>query len=46
LQWADYYVFPHVILFDSWEDLALKIKSVDLPKISAAMKDYSSRQVG
>ncbi len=34
---ADFYTFPHVILFDSWEDLAAKLAIADLPAISARM---------
>ena len=38
LQWADYYVFPHVILFDSWADLTEQLKTIDLAAVSAKMK--------
>jgi hypothetical protein len=37
LQWADYYVFPHVLLFDSWEHLAELLRGADLPAVSRAM---------
>ena len=45
LQWSDWYVFPHVLLFDSWEDAAEKIASADLGAVSAAMRDFSAQQV-
>jgi hypothetical protein len=37
LQWADYYVFPHVLLFDSWEHLGELLRGADLPAVSRAM---------
>ena len=40
LQWADYYTFPHIITFDSWEDLASKVAAADLGAISAAMLQH------
>jgi hypothetical protein len=43
LQWADYYVFPHVILFDSWADLTEKLNTVDFEKVSADMKEVNER---
>eukprot|EP00471_Norrisiella_sphaerica_P000678 CAMPEP_0184483562 /NCGR_PEP_ID=MMETSP0113_2-20130426/5235_1 /TAXON_ID=91329 /ORGANISM="Norrisiella sphaerica, Strain BC52" /LENGTH=686 /DNA_ID=CAMNT_0026864055 /DNA_START=1859 /DNA_END=3919 /DNA_ORIENTATION=+ len=36
-QWSDFYVFPHVILFDSLEELMIKLRSVDLFEVSAKM---------
>jgi hypothetical protein len=44
LQWADYYVFPHVILFDSWEDLARKLQGADLAAVSRAMLAHARAQ--
>ena len=48
IQFSDYYVFPHVSTFDSWEDLILKLeKSVDksdLYVISNNMKKYNQKQ--
>jgi hypothetical protein len=44
LQWSDYYVFPHIILFDSWEDCAKKLAAVDLGAVSRAMKEFSRAQ--
>jgi hypothetical protein len=38
LDYADFYRFPHLIIFDSWEDLGKKINTVDLNAISAKMK--------
>lgn len=43
LQYSDYYIFPHVILFDSWDDLLMKLKEADLVALSAKMKEYSRR---
>lgn len=40
---ADYYEFPHVILFDSWEDLANKISATDFAAVSRAMLEESKR---
>ncbi len=44
LQWADFYVFPHVILFDSWEDAAAKLAAADLAAVSRAMLSFSAVQ--
>jgi hypothetical protein len=40
LGYSDFYAFPHVILFDSWEDAAEKLNSADLHDISKKMKEY------
>ena len=45
LQWSDFYVFPHVILFDSWEDAAAKLAAADLEAVSAAMLEFAAQQV-
>jgi hypothetical protein len=42
---ADFYTFPHVILFDSWEDLVTKLQTTDLRAVSAAMQEHNARQV-
>jgi hypothetical protein len=44
LQWSDYYTFPHVILFDSWQELLDKLNSADLVAVSAAMHAHSATQ--
>jgi hypothetical protein len=44
LQWSDFYVFPHVILFDSWEDAAQKLAAVDLTAVSRSMRAFSDEQ--
>jgi len=41
LNYADYYNFPHIILFDSWEELADKLESTDFRAVSEAMHEYS-----
>ena len=38
LQFADYYQWPHIVTFDSWEDLAAKLGSTDYVAVSNAMK--------
>ncbi len=38
LQYADYYQWPFVTVFDSYEDLFTKLKNVDLKRISEKMK--------
>lgn len=44
LQWADFYHFPHVILFDSWEGLVNKLAKVDLEAVSKAQLEFSAKQ--
>jgi len=41
LQFADYYVWPFVTVFDSFEDLIEKLKAADLPAISRKMKAHN-----
>jgi len=41
LQFADYYVWPFVTVFDSFEDLMEKLKEADLPGISRKMKAHN-----
>ena len=44
LGWSDIYVFEHVQLFDSWEDLLHKLSSVDLGAVSHAMSQFNQQQ--
>lgn len=44
LQWADFYTFPHVILFDSWAHLGEVLAGVDLVAVSTAMRAHNDRQ--
>lgn len=44
LQWADFYTFPHVVLFDSWAHLAELLATVDLAKVSADMRAFNEKQ--
>jgi hypothetical protein len=41
LQFADYYVWPFVTVFDSFDDLLEKLKAADLPRISRKMKAHN-----
>ena len=43
LRYADYYQWPHVTLYDSWEDLVLKLDQDDdyFQKTSAAMTSFT-----
>ena len=41
LQFSDYYVWPFVTAFDSFEDLIEKLKAADLPRISRKMKAHN-----
>jgi len=41
---CDFYVFPHVQYFDSWEDLVGKLQNADMQGISKAMLRYSDDQ--
>ncbi|ELR18517.1 uncharacterized protein ACA1_045600 [Acanthamoeba castellanii str. Neff] len=43
LSFSDFYHWPHVILFDSWEDLAQKLDAADFHEISRGMLDYSDK---
>jgi replicative DNA helicase len=45
LQFADFYSFPHVILFDSWAHLAAKLESVDFAEVSSKMCDYNAKEL-
>ena len=46
LQFSDFYTFPHVILFDSWEDLAQKLAVADFGSISRAMCAHNQAELG
>jgi len=41
LQFADYYVWPFVTVFDSFEDLMEKLKAADLARISRKMRAHN-----
>lgn len=41
MQFADYFRWPYVTVFNSWSDLIVKLKTVDLKKISNSMKEYN-----
>lgn len=41
---ADHYKYPHVVLFDSWSDLAEKLSAADLGKISDDMRSFNAKR--
>ncbi len=41
LQFADYYMWPFVTTFDSYDDLVKKLKAADLPAISRKMRAHN-----
>ncbi|ELT90573.1 hypothetical protein CAPTEDRAFT_209626 [Capitella teleta] len=41
LRFSDFYTLPHVVQFDSIEDLIRKLSNVDFGEISRKMKEYS-----
>jgi len=41
LGYADYFQWPYVTVFESWEDLINKLKTLDLKKISDSMKEFN-----
>eukprot|EP01116_Phalansterium_solitarium_P014288 TRINITY_DN31871_c0_g1_i1.p1 TRINITY_DN31871_c0_g1~~TRINITY_DN31871_c0_g1_i1.p1 ORF type:complete len:515 (-),score=118.33 TRINITY_DN31871_c0_g1_i1:195-1739(-) len=43
LQFSDWYQWPHIIYFDSLEDLADKIKTTDFKAVSDKMKEYNKQ---
>lgn len=45
IQWADWYQFPYITLFDSFDDLIQKIENVDFHKISSQMKEYNLKML-
>src|SRR5690606_17140687 len=44
IQFADYYQFPHIILFESWDDLVDKVGTVNLTAVSNAMRSFNAIQ--
>ena len=42
LQFADFYQWPHLVYYDSIEDLVDKLSSVNLTALSARMNDYNT----
>ena len=43
LRYADYYQWPHIVYFESVEDLVDKMATVDLDEISRRMREYNVR---
>jgi hypothetical protein len=43
LQFADFYQWPHIIYFESVDDLVNKMLTVDLAEISRRMAKYNER---
>ena len=41
IQYADFYTFPHIILYNSVDDLIFKMETTDLNKVSDKMKKYN-----
>ena len=41
LSYSDFYHFPHIILFDSWQDAVDKLAAADLEDISRKMLQHS-----
>jgi replicative DNA helicase len=41
LKFSDFYQFPHLILFDSWEDLIQKSITTNFQEVSQKMKEYN-----
>ena len=41
LQYADYYQWPFVTIFDDWEDLIKKLKTLNLKEISKNMEKFN-----
>jgi hypothetical protein len=49
LEWislADFYQWPHITLFKSWEDLFVQLITTDLSKISLQMHEYNLQEGG
>jgi len=44
IQFADFYQWPHVTLFDDWNDLLHKLHAADLNGIHDKMMEYSKQQ--
>lgn len=46
LQFADYYRWPYVTVFDSWPDLIQKLQTLDLRKLSDSMRAFNKIRQG
>jgi hypothetical protein len=44
IQFADWYSLPHIILFDSFEDLLHKLKTTELFEVSEKMREYNRQE--
>ena len=44
LDFCDFYQFPHITRFDSWQDLIQKIETTNLKEKSKGMKEYNIQQ--
>jgi len=44
LKFADFYQWPGIVYFQSWEDLVTKATTTDLMKISAIMRNYKRKE--
>jgi len=42
LRFSDFYTFPHIITFESWEELAEKLATVDLREVSHKMLEAAA----
>lgn len=42
--YADFLQWPHIILFDSWDDLTNKLLTTDYTAVSKAMLDFAGRK--
>ncbi|KNC54145.1 uncharacterized protein AMSG_09924 [Thecamonas trahens ATCC 50062] len=42
-QYGDFYQWPNIVHYDSWDDLIAKIESTDLDAVSAAMRKDNER---
>lgn len=40
IKYADFYQWPHIVTFDSWDDLKVVLESTDWKGVSAQMKAY------
>ena len=43
LAFCDWYQWPHVVHFDSWDDLMAKLVTTDLAAVNRAMKAYNEQ---
>ena len=44
LQFADFYLWPHILLFDSLEHLVELMRTADLAAVSRGMAEFSAKQ--